>query len=70
VSKSEDTKDSVAMLGKAIKAIRADAADRKRSQGVVVCPKCGGELGYSISGYNGHIHGRCNTTRGCLAWMM
>ena len=30
----------------------------------------GGELGYSISSYNGHIHGQCNTTRGCLSWMM
>ena len=51
-------------------AIREDAAAKNRKQGTVVCPRCGGELGYSISSYNGHIHGQCNTTRGCLSWMM
>ena len=54
----------------AFKAIREDAKQKNRKQGTVTCPRCGGELGYSISSYNGHIHGQCNTTRGCLSWMM
>ena len=58
------------IYSKAFAAIHADAAEKNRKQGTVTCPKCGGELGYSISGYNGHIHGQCNTTRGCLSWMM
>jgi len=62
----EDIMDPMADAMTAIKAIRADAKEKDRKQGTVVCPKCKGELGYSISSYNGHIHGRCNTTRGCL----
>lgn len=37
--------------------------------GHIKCPKCGGRLDYSISGYNNHIHGKCETD-GCLGWMM
>ena len=37
--------------------------------GEIECPMgCGGTLHLSISGYNGHMHGRC-TTDGCLAWI-
>jgi hypothetical protein len=33
------------------------------------CPVgCGGTLRYSISGYNGHVHGQCST-EGCASWM-
>ncbi|HEY1244338.1 MAG TPA: hypothetical protein VGF29_05850 [Hyphomicrobiaceae bacterium] len=35
---------------------------------VVECPACGGRLHLSISGYNGHVHGRCETP-GCVSWM-
>ena len=35
----------------------------------IVCPKCKGRLWYSISGYNGHVWGKCNT-KDCLVWMM
>jgi len=37
--------------------------------GEIVCPVCAtGVLRYSVAGYNGHIHGRCETTD-CVAWM-
>ena len=36
--------------------------------GKIKCPKCNGILIFSVSGYNGHIHGRCET-EDCLCWM-
>lgn len=35
---------------------------------VVECPACKGRLHLSISSYNGHVHGRCETA-GCVSWM-
>lgn len=35
---------------------------------VVECPACRGRLHLSISSYNGHVHGRCET-EGCVEWM-
>ena len=35
---------------------------------VVECPACKGRLHLSISAYNGHIHGHCETV-GCVSWM-
>jgi hypothetical protein len=40
----------------------------KSAQEVVECPGCGGRLHLSISGYNGHVHGHCETA-GCVSWM-
>jgi hypothetical protein len=37
-------------------------------QGVEVCPVCAGSLHWSVSSYNGHMHGKCET-QGCLNWM-
>lgn len=37
--------------------------------GQIVCPRCGGSLGYSISPFNGHIRGGCVTTKGCLTFI-
>lgn len=37
-------------------------------RGVEPCPICGKNLHLSIAGYNGHVHGRCETD-GCLNWM-
>jgi len=37
-------------------------------QGVENCPACKGRLHLSISAYNGHVWGRCET-KDCLAWM-
>lgn len=62
------------MLEKAFAAVRADGDKRgygkgHGGQGAVKCPCCAdGELSYSVSGYNGHVHGRCSTA-GCVRWM-
>lgn len=37
-------------------------------QETIECPLCKGRLYLTISGCNGHIHGRCHT-EGCVAWM-
>jgi hypothetical protein len=37
--------------------------------GQMDCPAgCGGTLGYSVAGYNGHMHAKC-ITAGCVNWM-
>lgn len=41
---------------------------KKDAQEVVECPVCKGNLHLSISGYNGHVWGKCETEN-CLAWM-
>ena len=41
----------------------------KGSKGTIECPKCNGALHYTVSGYNNHIWGKCET-EGCLSWMM
>lgn len=41
----------------------------KGSEGTIICPKCNGTLHYTVSGYNNHIWGKCET-EGCLSWMM
>lgn len=66
--KKDDLGEALRHMGPAIQTIRADAKEKNRSAGQVKCPKCGGNLGYSIARSNGHIHGRCDTTD-CLAWM-
>lgn len=38
------------------------------SNGLIVCPCCGGKLSFSRSGYNGHIHAACSTKE-CVRWM-
>lgn len=40
----------------------------KSAQEVVECPACKGRLHLSIAAYNGHVHGRCETS-GCVSWM-
>lgn len=65
----DDFSESMRHMGVAIRSIRADAKEKNRSAGQVKCPKCSGNLSYSIARSNGHIHGRCDTS-GCLAWMM
>jgi len=34
----------------------------------IECPTCNKALTYTVSSYNGHTHGTCETT-GCLKWM-
>jgi hypothetical protein len=40
----------------------------KSWSGVKECPVCGGRLHMSHSGYNGHVHGKCET-KDCIAWI-
>ncbi len=40
----------------------------KSWQGIIDCPICNGRLHISIAGYNGHMHGHCETDD-CLSWM-
>jgi hypothetical protein len=37
-------------------------------KGVVECPICKGNLHMSHAGYNGHVHGKCET-KDCVNWM-
>lgn len=37
-------------------------------QEVIECPACKGRLHLRQSGYNGHVHGHCET-EGCVSWM-
>lgn len=36
--------------------------------GVISCPRCGSDLHWTRSSYNGHVHGAC-VTKGCVRWM-
>lgn len=52
-----------------LKAIRAKHGQARGLRDEMPCPTgCGGTLRYSISGYNGHVHGACST-EGCASWM-
>lgn len=48
--------------------IREVNGKKRGVSGVIDCPKCHGKLHYSISSYNGHIHGKCET-QGCVSWV-
>ena len=50
-----------------IKPWRLKNKGKSASEGVE-CPACKGRLHLSISAYNGHVHGRCET-QGCVSWM-
>lgn len=52
----------------AINEIQEQYKKDKSGRGVIVCPACAGRLAYSVSSYNGHVHGTCET-EGCLQWM-
>ena len=41
----------------------------KGARGIVICPKCNGELMYTVASINGHIWGKCKT-KDCISWMM
>lgn len=74
-----DVQETMRCVGKAIeeimqkhptcKPIFGPMSDRKEgASGVITCPKCGGELRYSIAPRNNHIWGQCQTDD-CLSWM-
>ena len=58
---------------RAVVEAHADAKKKgfKRGHGgnsSMACPVCGGKLHYRVSGYNGHMHAKCETD-GCVSWM-
>jgi len=50
--------------------IKEKEGNRRGVRGTIDCPQCGGTetLHYTISAYNGHVCGKCET-EGCLGWM-
>lgn len=62
--------ERIEMYRKASPLVIAFKKEFKGHSGVVIkeCPVCGGKLHMSITAYNGHVHGQCET-RGCLSWM-
>jgi hypothetical protein len=63
-----ETDASFERIRKALAAIREAAGGRRGVGGTIACPNCGGRLGYSIAGSNGHVHARCETPR-CVSFM-
>ena len=56
-------------LGIAREAIVKATGGKRGVAGKLACPVCSdGELSYSVSGYNGHIHAACSKA-GCVRWM-
>lgn len=62
-------KESMKRMMVARAAIVEHTKGQRGVRGQIKCPCCeGGTLGFSVAGYNGHIHARC-TTEGCASWM-
>ncbi len=59
--------DMLRTIMKGIQPWRKAHKDRSASE-IVECPACKGRLHLSISGYNGHVHGQCETAD-CVSWM-
>jgi len=59
-----EARNAVGYIEKARSAIIATGLDA----GTLSCPKCGGDLDFTVSPCNGHVHAMCRTSR-CLAWM-
>lgn len=51
------------------KRINEKHGKQRGAKGVIECPFCGGELHYTISKFNGHVHAACITTQDCLRWV-
>lgn len=68
-AQEREFEQAYARISTALKAIHAKHGKARGLASTMPCPNnCGGTLHYSISGYNGHIHGKC-TTKGCCSWM-
>ena len=73
ISQEEERDKARARLKRCIAAAHEDAKSKGIGRGSggashTICPNCGRQISYSVSGYNGHIHGRCETA-GCASWM-
>ena len=49
--------------------IYGHAEDGEGAEGQTACPECGFIVRYTISGYNGHMHGRCDNLVCFVRWM-
>lgn len=58
---------SVKLTMQTIALIKDKHGEEKGILDTMECPKCKGKLGYSISGYNGHIHASCENK--CICFM-
>ena len=68
--KTEDDKDNIFIDNTltAMELCRNDADGRSGVSGTIKCPACGSKLNYSVSSFNGHLWGTCETAE-CLRWM-
>jgi hypothetical protein len=73
----EMVEESERLMQRAFAGFAAVAADAEKrglqkgngGRGTVACPVCeGGTIHYSVSGYNGHRHAKCDT-EDCIAFM-
>lgn len=60
--------EQVGYIIAAMMRIREINGELRGVRGTIECPKCGARLHYTISSYNGHVHGKCET-QGCVSWM-
>jgi hypothetical protein len=70
---AEDQRETDAAVSRMMKASKVISEVKREHAGkswygVKTCPVCGGRLHMSHSGYNGHVHGKCETEN-CLNWM-
>ena len=63
----EESDKRFKLIMETIALIKEKHGDDKGLSDQIECPKCKGRLGYSISGYNGHIHACCENK--CVAFM-
>jgi len=66
-----ELKERMKHVNSSIKAIHEKHGSGKPESQIfdsIECPQCKGVLEYTVSSYNGHIHGRCKTDD-CLSWM-
>jgi hypothetical protein len=59
--------DKMRIVLTAVRPWRAKHKGRSFSE-IIECAACKGRLHLSISAYNGHVHGRCETAD-CVSWM-
>jgi hypothetical protein len=62
-----DSERKMRAVGPLVKRIKRENKGRS-NRGVEECPCCKGKLHWTIAGYNGHVHMRCETDD-CIAFM-
>ncbi len=61
---NNEIKDIIADIMEARELIVAE----NKPRGIIECPKCKGQLYYTVASINGHVHASCKTEK-CLNWM-